>query len=187
MAFSRYTDLANYMLTVDGKKEVCGYFFGLEGDDKETMRDFCKKYKRKRSSFGVALLKYRCLQDKGIDTFYDQRGRPRFLDSQGYSSLLFQLVKKKIEQKTVSMYKFRDFITGEIGASVSRRGVADAKFRVCSNKIGSIVTELNDSAVETQTKTHTRIFAESCPLNNYTVVVMLYTFCMALVANMSFN
>jgi hypothetical protein len=175
------------MLTVDGKKEVCGYFFGLEGDDKETIMDFSKNHKLKRSSFGVALLKYRCLQDKGIDTFYDQRGRPRFLDSQGYSSLLSQLVKKKKEQITVSTYKFRDFITEEIGASASRRGVADAKFRVCRNTIGSIMTELNASAVEAQKKTHARIFAESDPRNNYTIAVMLYTFCMALVANMFFN
>ena len=148
MAFSRFTDLSTYMLTTDGKKEVCEYYLGLEGSDKETIRDFCKNHKLKRSSFGVALIKYRYLRDQGIDKFYDKRGRPRFLDSQGYSHLLSQLVAKQKEQKTVTTYKFRHFIAEEIGASASRRGVAEAKFQVSRNTIGSIMGELNASAVE---------------------------------------
>ena len=87
----------------------------------------------------------------------------------------------------MTTYKFRDYITEEIGASASRRGVAEAKFQVSRNTIGRIMSELNASAVEAQKKTHARIFAESDPRNNYTMGIMLYTFCMALVSNMFFN
>ena len=59
------------MLTVDEKKEVCEWFTGLEGTDKETIRDFCKIHKLKRSTFFDALQKYKRLRDQGVDTCYD--------------------------------------------------------------------------------------------------------------------
>ena len=151
------------MRTVDGQKELCKYFVGLQDVDKETIRGFCSNHKIKRSTFCDSLQKYKLLRDRGIDRFHEFRGRPHLLDSQGYSSLISNLIEKKREQKSVSTFTFGGNIRDEIRSSFARRGIAEEKFKVSRNTVSTIMSEINASVVEAQKKTHARIFAEADP------------------------
>jgi hypothetical protein len=160
-----------------------------------SQRDFCRRHGLPQSTFATWKQKRDLKEKTGVDTFHEERGRPRLVDHTSGIDLQLWVDKRRREQNCVSTAEWSEQFHVEMEKTQKRRVTADHPARPQPKMLKRAHSSTRDdykqqydfSTVKAQQKPNARVFAEADPRNAFSMAVMCKAWTEDLDPSMIFN